>query len=276
MTKIIRPDADVLAFGSQAQSGERTVFGNESLVSDDLTDNLNADYFRGWFAGLDPVNGFPPMEYFNGQIFTTSQLISYFFQMGTPEWNINQFYPKNARSIDSAGIEWKALQDNTGQAQVEGAYWTDVTTVIIPDASTTVKGIVELATGAEAAAGTDTERAIVPSTLRSGLNAIGSAPIYGARTWGNVNGTGVVSIRASGNVSSITDNGTGNYTINLIVAMPDADYTVAPSANNTYGLALNEDSAISVTNYTTTSFDIRALNSSVGLDPLELTFAVVR
>jgi hypothetical protein len=31
-------------------------------------------------------------------------------------------------------------------------------------------------------------------------------------------------IRASGNVSSITDNGTGDYTVNLTTAMPDADY----------------------------------------------------
>ena len=55
----------------------------------------------------------------------------------------------------------------------------------------------------------------------------GSAPIYGARAWVNFNGTGTVAIRASGNVSSITDNGTGDYTANFTIAMADANYSVA-------------------------------------------------
>jgi hypothetical protein len=53
----------------------------------------------------------------------------------------------------------------------------------------------------------------------------GSAPIYGARAWVNFNGTGTVAIRASGNVSSITDNGTGDYTVNFTTAMPDVNYS---------------------------------------------------
>jgi hypothetical protein len=53
----------------------------------------------------------------------------------------------------------------------------------------------------------------------------GTAPLYMARAWVNFNGTGVVAIRASGNVSSITDNGTGDYTVNFTTAMPDANYS---------------------------------------------------
>jgi hypothetical protein len=47
-----------------------------------------------------------------------------------------------------------------------------------------------------------------------------------AAAWVNFNGTGTVAIRASYNVSSITDNGTGDYTINLTTALADADYVV--------------------------------------------------
>ena len=47
---------------------------------------------------------------------------------------------------------------------------------------------------------------------------------YKCRAWVNFNGTGTVAIRASGNVSSITDNGTGSYTVNFTTAMPDANY----------------------------------------------------
>jgi hypothetical protein len=53
----------------------------------------------------------------------------------------------------------------------------------------------------------------------------GTAPGYLARAWVNFNGTGTVAIRASGNVSSITDNGTGNYTANFTTAMSDANYS---------------------------------------------------
>ena len=47
---------------------------------------------------------------------------------------------------------------------------------------------------------------------------------YKCRAWVNFNGTGTVAIRASGNVSSITDNGTGDYAVNFTTAMPDTNY----------------------------------------------------
>ncbi len=50
---------------------------------------------------------------------------------------------------------------------------------------------------------------------------------YKCRAWVNFNGTGTVAIRASGNVSSITDNGTGDYTVNFTAAFADVNY--APS-----------------------------------------------
>jgi hypothetical protein len=66
--------------------------------------------------------------------------------------------------------------------------------------------------------------------VKTATNASGSAPMYICRAWVNFNGTGTVAIRASGNVSSITDNGVGDYTINFTTAMPDANYSVAGSA----------------------------------------------
>jgi hypothetical protein len=46
------------------------------------------------------------------------------------------------------------------------------------------------------------------------------------KAWVNFNGTGTVAIRASYNVSSITDNGTGDYTVNFTSALADANYAV--------------------------------------------------
>jgi hypothetical protein len=69
------------------------------------------------------------------------------------------------------------------------------------------------------------------------FNASGSAPVYACRAWVNFNGTGTVAIREDGNVTSITDNGTGDYTVNFTTAMPDINYcavcsTSGAGANN--------------------------------------------
>ena len=63
------------------------------------------------------------------------------------------------------------------------------------------------------------------SAVKTAINASGSAPIYACRAWVNFNGTGTPAISGSANVSSITDNGTGDYTVNVTTAMPDANYS---------------------------------------------------
>lgn len=55
------------------------------------------------------------------------------------------------------------------------------------------------------------------------------------RAWVNFDGTGTVAIRASYNVSSITDNGVGDYTVNFTTAMPDANYTTFNFCSTTTG-----------------------------------------
>lgn len=66
--------------------------------------------------------------------------------------------------------------------------------------------------------------------FNSGYGSVATA--YGCRAWVNFNGTGTVAIRASGNVTSITDNGTGSYTVNFTTAMPDRNYAVVQCAGN--------------------------------------------
>ena len=83
--------------------------------------------------------------------------------------------------------------------------------------------------------------------FNSGYGSVATA--YGCRAWVNFNGTGTVAIRASGNVSSITDRGTGLYTVNLAAAMPDANYCAI------HGLCSNgtDDDRAGATNITSTS-----------------------
>jgi len=98
----------------------------------------------------------------------------------------------------------------------------------------------EVGTGVYSTSGTTLTRVVEESSnADAALNLTGSAEVFigltaaaiaaipnPVKAWVNFDGTGTVAIRASGNVSSITDNGTGDYTINFATALPDANYAV--------------------------------------------------
>lgn len=67
--------------------------------------------------------------------------------------------------------------------------------------------------------------------FNSGYGSVATA--YGCRAWVNFNGTGTIAIRASGNVTSLTDNGTGDYTVNFTNAQPDVNFSVVASTGLT-------------------------------------------
>ena len=90
-----------------------------------------------------------------------------------------------------------------------------------------------------------------------------AATAYGCRAWVNFNGTGTPAIRASGNVSSITDNGTGNYTVNFTTAMPDVNYSGVIGSGNT----TTSDPGrflITINNSATSSCSIFTKNANTG------------
>jgi len=68
---------------------------------------------------------------------------------------------------------------------------------------------------------------IQASNISDGTDTVGMENVINgsAKSWVNFDGTGTVSIRESFNVSSITDNGTGDYTVNFENALVDANYT---------------------------------------------------
>jgi hypothetical protein len=107
------------------------------------------------------------------------------------------------------------------------------------------------------------KKATVQDVVALGLNATGSAPTYAARAWVNFNGTtSPGTIRASGNVSSVTRNGTGDYTINFTTAMPDANYAITgaaryPTSNNAYYVGIGTNNGTGT--YTASSVQIRTL-----------------
>jgi hypothetical protein len=105
--------------------------------------------------------------------------------------------------------------------------------------------------------------------------ASGSAPSYSARAWVNFNGTGTIAIRGSGNVSSLTDNGTGNYTVNFTTAIEDTNYAVGMSATR------NDDSGTDgfykAYGYNTANISVGTENNgSTPADFVIITLAVFR
>lgn len=77
------------------------------------------------------------------------------------------------------------------------------------------------------------------NTLQDATGSNQPAMVGAAKAWVNFNGIGTVAIRAAFNVSSITDNGTGNYTVNFTTAMSDTNYCIVTYNNG------NNDTAVS-------------------------------
>lgn len=112
----------------------------------------------------------------------------------------------------------------------------------------------------------------VPATaLATPLNASGSAPLYVARAWTNINATSGVPVpRASGNVGSITDNGVGDYTVVFTTAMPTANYAIAGicsqnTLTDTNGFSVGIKSGTTPTT-SAVNIAVKNIGSSGGLD----------
>jgi hypothetical protein len=116
------------------------------------------------------------------------------------------------------------------------------------------------------------------STLKvNTLQTAAGVEVYTAKAWVNFDGTGTVAERGSGNVTDITDNGTGDYTVNFTTAMTDANYCVVATAGNTgmtgaanyardaAAVAVDSSSArvISFTSSDNTTTDVNTVNVAI-------------
>ena len=141
--------------------------------------------------------------------------------------------------------------------------------------SADASGILEIQTNDTTAITVDGSQVV---SFDNNFGTVAGLPSYQCRAWVNFNGTGTVAIRASGNVSSITDNGTGNYTINFTTAMPDVNYAAATQGNiannaTNWGYTGFERGVRSATGYVV---QFALTSNYVTIDPEIATVAIFR
>lgn len=148
----------------------------------------------------------------------------------------------------------------------------------IPNATESLAGKAKIATTAIAQAGVNDTDFITSKKLRNALNATGEAPISACRAWVNfgVSG-GVITVKGSLNIASVTRVSAGVYTVNFNTPMPIENYAVfvSNSGNRNYDSRINAQTdtsnptiktvnSVQVAVSGTSSFD-DAANMSVGV-----------
>ena len=104
--------------------------------------------------------------------------------------------------------------------------------------------------------------AAIASTKLTGVND--------AKVWVNFNGKSTVTIRGSFNVSSVTDNGTGDYTVNFTNSLADANYVVATSMNCNDENATGDHRFVLYVKGTGSAYDMNTNNVGVECARVEL------
>jgi hypothetical protein len=198
-------------------------------------------------GGLSERLGVAGAKYSTSYPFIINSVDTAAYNAGTNGGGIGFTYKYNAAGEYASGPSIQGFKENT----TDGNYASGLRFLTRPQ-------------GADAS-----EQARITSTglfqFNSGYGSVATA--YGCRAWVNFNGTGTVAIRASGNVSSITDNGNGNYTVNFSTAMPDANYSISGFTTDIDGSG-GDVSFVRYPSdtYTSSAVQVRSVFNAVGYD----------
>lgn len=213
-----------------------TVTGSSSVPTKAVTDNSTASASTAFVKGLVAANNEILTTTGTGAVYVITPTVPITSYTQGQEFTVKfHAISEASSSINVSGLGTKPLGMRSTNGSIIAVASNDIVTNTLTkiryDGTYFVLLESQPATTAQAVSGTNSVNVLTPSLLRSGLNASGSAPIYACRAWVNFNGTGTVAIRASGNVTSITDNGVGDYTVNFTTAMEDANYGVYVTAH---------------------------------------------
>ena len=168
----------------------------------------------------------------------------------TPTWStLGTMAAQNSTTVAITGGTITGITDLTVADGGTGASSITANSVILGNGTSALSGnLVAPSTSGNVLTSNGTTWTSAASIITT---TTGSAPYYGARAWVNFNGTGTPAISASSNVSSITDNGTGDYSVNFTNAMPDANYSVNSlvqtfTVNNSCGVWIRTNASSSL------------------------------
>jgi hypothetical protein len=239
----------------------------------------------------------PAIDYFNGDgsttAFTLSRPVASVAQIQVTINNVAQ-NPSSAYTVSNNTITFTSAP-LSGTNNIYVYYTSPNTQVIAPSQgtvsvnsldSTFVLPVIDGGTGVTTSTGSGanvlgTSPSLTSPTLTTpNINSAqiptvsGTAPLYMARAWVNFNGTGTVAIRASGNVTSITDGGVGLYTLNFTTAMTDADYCLA--GITAFSVSAGAESVRIQSTLTSSAAPISTTTAGVLFDSPTVTVAVFR
>lgn len=187
-----------------------------------------------------------------------------------------------ATTVGSALIV--AADASAGRSAISAAASGDITASGLTQATSRLLGRTTAATGAVEEISVGAGLALSAGSLaltsgdlqfNSGYGSVATA--YGCRAWVNFNGTGTVAIRASGNVSSITDSGAGTYRVNFTTALVDANYSCVAMASSDNATAMSAGIQGTATAVSTTGVSISTwTDSGTATDRQVVTFAAFR
>jgi hypothetical protein len=196
-------------------NGYVTAFNNASTEAMRIDSNGNVGI--GTTSPLNPIQTYKLGDFSSS---TNNIRNLAYFQADATVANSSIIFNTNPTS----GLNLRGFRiDYQSSAFAIGRFHTDKTTGFTPDLNITSDGLFQ---------------------FNNGYGSVATA--FGCRAWVNFNGTGTVAIRASGNVTSITDNGTGLYTVNFTAVMPDANYAMNASGyrvSGSYSSYINIDSS---------------------------------
>ncbi len=189
--------------------------------------------------------------------------------------NTGLFYGVDTVSIATNGTE-RVKVNSSGQTEHQAGSVSAPAITASGDLDTGVffsaANTVDVATNGTAGMQLDSSQNL---KFNSGYGSVATA--YGCRAWVSFNGTSTVAIRASGNVTSITDNGVGDYTVNFTNAMPDANYSVGGSVERNgadVGASIHINSAAAAP--TTTACRVCRLQGNVTIPNADSAYTSVQ
>ena len=229
----------------------------EDLDFSTLTETSNTQSADGVMLSVDATTGEP--AFIN---------ISNFYSQIISDNGISDLaFKSNINNSDWSGTDLSVANGGTNSSNAAGAR----TNLGINDMGTLNK-----ASQAQAEAGTLDTVGMTPLRTKEAIDALAGGSEGKATAWVNFNGTGTVAIRDSFNVSSITDDATGQYRMNFATAMANANYVVATSgnaSNNSAGFFLSSPG--NVNNNLTTAARLTGANAGYSTSDLEFAFAVI-